>query len=223
MIGSLKQAVWRMLALFPPTRVVARTRRTQTPVPLGAALRYAVRRKRGRPYWPTHSSSTVVDPQRVIVGIETSPGLMPGCYIQGTNGLVVGDYTQVAANVVMISANHSLTDNRRHLHAEPIRIGRYSWIGANVVILPGVQLGEYTVVGAGAVVTKSFPDGYCVIVGNPARVARTLDPQQCVKHRSAHEYHGFVEHAQFDRFKRQFLDMQYLEGAGTASADSAAS
>ena len=30
---------------------------------------------------------------------ETSPGWSPGCYIQGLNGISIGDYTQVAANV----------------------------------------------------------------------------------------------------------------------------
>jgi acetyltransferase-like isoleucine patch superfamily enzyme len=205
MIGKLKALVWWLLARLPAGRIVAETRRTQTPVRLPALLRYLVGSKRGRPYWPIHSTSIVVDADRIVAGIETSPGLMPGCYIQGSNGIEIGDYTQIAANVVMISANHALTDNRRHVPAEPIRIGEYCWLGANVVILPGVQLGTYTVVGAGAVVTKSFADGYCVIGGNPARLIRRLNPEECVRHRSAHEYNGFIVHHRFEQFRRRYL------------------
>ena len=47
------------------------------------------------------------------------------------------------------------------------------WIGANVVILPGVTVGKNSVVGAGAIVTKSIPD-FSVAVGNPAKVIKTL-------------------------------------------------
>jgi maltose O-acetyltransferase len=64
----------------------------------------------------------------------------------------------------------------RHLPAEPIRIGKGCWIGANAVILPAVQLGDRVVVGAGAVVTKSFPAD-SVIVGNPARALEKVQRQ----------------------------------------------
>ena len=43
------------------------------------------------------------------------------------------------------------------------------WIGARVIILPGVSIGEGAVIGAGAVVTKDVP-GYAVVGGVPAKI-----------------------------------------------------
>ncbi|MBI1292301.1 acyltransferase [bacterium] len=126
--------------------------------------------------WPVHFTSTVIWPRRVKLGVGTYPGDSPGCYIQASNGIEIGDRTNLAPNVGLISANHDPEDNTRWLPAEPIRLGKDCWIGMNAVILPGVQLGDKTVVGAGAVVTKSFPQGHCIIAGNPAREIRSLNP-----------------------------------------------
>ena len=51
------------------------------------------------------------------------------------------------------------------------RIGSGSWLGANVVVLPGAQIGEHVVVAAGAVVRGDIPD-HCVVAGVPARIVR---------------------------------------------------
>ena len=57
--------------------------------------------------------------------------------------------------------------------ARPVRIGEGSWIGANVVILPGVNIGRHAVVGANSVVRADVPAG-SVVAGLPARVISTL-------------------------------------------------
>jgi acetyltransferase-like isoleucine patch superfamily enzyme len=148
-------------------------------VPLGFYLQWRAARHllriNPRCPWPVHWSSQVICPENVTLGSGTTPGDMPGCYIQAVNGIEIGDETNVAPGVGIISANHDFAaphDNTRHLPAEPIRIGRRCWLGMNCVILPGVQLGDHTIVGAGAVVTQSFPDGHVVLAGNPARVIK---------------------------------------------------
>lgn len=192
------------LRAVPILRPIYLSRSTQTPIPLLQLLAYKIGLR--RIYWPTHPSSVVVDSHRIHIGIETSPGLMPGCYVQGTNGILIGDYTQIAANVAIISANHELTDNRRHKPCRPVYIGSHCWIGTHAVILPGVRLGNYTVVAAGAIVTKSYEQGYQILAGNPAKPIKILDPAQCALHRSPHEFHGFIAATDFASFRNRNLE-----------------
>ncbi|HEX2723676.1 MAG TPA: acyltransferase, partial [Gemmatimonadaceae bacterium] len=156
-------------------------------------------------YWPVHFTSKVNQWQNILVGCDTSPGYEPGCYIQGLGRVTIGDYTEIAQNVGIISANHDVYDHRMHDLAAGVRIGSYCWIGMGAVVLPGVELGDFTVVGAGSVVTRSFPEGYVVIAGNPARVIRTLEPEKCVRYRYKHEYRGYIPAREFARWKEYRL------------------
>jgi len=155
-------------------------------------------------YWPMHFTSRVTYTQNILVGKGAFPGFMPGCYIQGIGGIIVGKYSIFSANVGIISANHDLYDSSVHNPGE-VQIGDYCWVGMNAVILPGVQLGDYTIVGAGAVVTKSFPDGYCVIGGNPARVIRQLEKDKCKRYEMGSPYRGYIREEQFAGFANKHL------------------
>jgi len=129
--------------------------------------------------WAIHHTSTIHSPGKLVRGRHTWPGDSPGVYITALNGIIIGDYTNIGPNVAVISANHDFINNEIHVAASPIEIGKYCWIGAGAVILPGVKLGDFTMVGAGAIVTKSTEEGYCVLAGNPAKVIRTLDRETC--------------------------------------------
>ena len=93
--------------------------------------------------------------------------------------IYVGDFTQLGPNVVLATAGHPICPELReqaYQYNAPIRIGRNCWLGANVVVVPGVTIGDNVVVGAGSVVTKDLPD--CVIaVGNPCRILREVNDQ----------------------------------------------
>jgi acetyltransferase-like isoleucine patch superfamily enzyme len=94
-----------------------------------------------------------------------------GCYIQGINGISIGDNTIFASGVKIISANHNKIDYKIHDFSPPIIIGENCWLGANSVILPGVQIGNNVIVAAGSVVTKSF-DSNLIIGGVPAKLLK---------------------------------------------------
>lgn len=96
------------------------------------------------------------------------------CYFQSINGIQLGKNCLFAAGVKLISSNHSISDFHQAVASPPIIIGDDCWLGANVIILPGVQIGNGCVIGAGSIVTKSFGDGL-VIAGNPAKILKRID------------------------------------------------
>lgn len=91
--------------------------------------------------------------------------------------IYVGDYTMIGPNVTLATAGHPILPELReqgYQYNAPVSIGRNCWIGANVVIVPGVTIGNNVVIGAGSVVTKDLPDNV-VAVGNPCKVLRTIN------------------------------------------------
>ncbi len=196
----------RILHFFPKFKFLKDTQNTQTPINFDIWYRHKITGSSRSAYWPIHPTSTVINSFNVYCGIETSPGYSPGNYIQAIGKVKIGDYTQIAANVGIISANHELTDNRKHV-IKDVEIGKYCWIGMGAIILPGVQLGEYTIVAAGAVVTKSFQKGYCVIGGNPAKTIKRINPDECQLHRSKFEYHGYLTVSEFHKFQEKYLNV----------------
>lgn len=117
---------------------------------------------------------TSIVSKTVILGKNVAPYFANSghCYIQGINKIIIGDYTMFAPGVKIISANHLKNDYLNHDKSEgPVIIGNYCWIGANAIILPGVNLGDNVIVAAGSVVTKSFGNDV-VLGGNPARVIK---------------------------------------------------
>ncbi len=154
-------------------------------------------------YWPVEPSSQVVDVENIYIGVDSCPGLMKGCYIQGRGGIHIDDYTQIGPNVSIISSNHIPYDSRSHVNNR-VHIGKYCWIGAGATILPGVILGDFTIVGAGAIVTKSFTEGYCIIVGNPASKIKSLEVDKCIKYELLPRYHGYLTEKQFADLRLKF-------------------
>lgn len=143
--------------------------------------------------WPVHRSSHIFGIRWIKLGVNTSPGGAHGCYIfaKEDSPIEIGDYTIVAPNVCIAGFNHDIYDISRFEDKGGVKIGRYTWLGMNAVVLPGVTLGDHTIVAAGAVVTKSFPEGYCILGGNPARKIRDIDREKVVERKHPYEYIGY--------------------------------
>ena len=123
--------------------------------------------------WPVHNSSVVRSPEKINPGTK-SPGISIACYIDGRNGIEIGENVWIGPRVSIISKNHDLNDYAKYVSAKPIIIGKNSLLTSNCVILPGVEIGEHTVVAANAVVNKSFSGKNQVLAGNPAKIVKSL-------------------------------------------------
>ena len=91
--------------------------------------------------------------------------------------IYVGDYTMLGPNVVLATAGHPILPELRPLAYQynmPIHIGKNCWLGAGVIVLPGITIGDNSVIGAGSIVTKDIPANV-VAVGNPCRILREIN------------------------------------------------
>jgi acetyltransferase-like isoleucine patch superfamily enzyme len=116
--------------------------------------------------------------------IELEKGVTVSRNFNCGGDVFIGSFTLIGPNVYISSGKHHITgkerirdldnnyfiDNGKHF-SDPIIIGANSWLGANVVILPGVILGEGCVVAANSVVNKSY-DAFSIIGGVPAKLIK---------------------------------------------------
>lgn len=90
--------------------------------------------------------------------------------------IYIGDYCMLGPNVVLATAGHPIDPTLREKALQynlPVHIGRNCWLGAGVIVMPGVTIGDNSVIGAGSVVTRDIPANV-VAVGNPCRVMRPI-------------------------------------------------
>jgi serine acetyltransferase len=123
---------------------------------------------------PMLATPTVAIGRRCVIG--------RGSHIIGHWSIELGDEIQTGPYVYITDQNHSYEATDQPVGWQTpseaaVKIGSGSWLGANVVILPGTTLGRNTTVAAGAVVRGTFPD-FVVLAGVPAKVVRHYDPEE---------------------------------------------
>ena len=113
---------------------------------------------------------------------------------QDDTTVTIGEHCNFGPNVTIVTPLHPmLAAERRAIRvpdgrdlrlcwAKPVTVGNDCWLGANVVICPGVTIGDNCVIGAGSVVTRSIPAN-SFAAGNPCRVIRTLTDADSLRHR----------------------------------------
>ncbi len=112
-------------------------------------------------------------------------------YIQARRDapVIVGKYLAIAHNLRVRARNHSTgyANMQERLQKDcgfktygelkgSIKLGHCSWIGDNVIVLPGVTVGEGAVIGAGSIVTKEVPP--CSIAVGSAREGNSKTVQR---------------------------------------------
>lgn len=110
------------------------------------------------------------------------------CFVEA--GSLVGDRVTIKNGVsiwekvlleddVFVGPNAVFTNDllpisrKRLAQFMPTIVRKGACIGANAVLVCGVEIGAYAFVGAGAVVTTDIPD-YALVYGNPARFSAYL-------------------------------------------------
>ena len=112
--------------------------------------------------------------------IQAHAGIGMGATISAAQQVTIGEYVLLARNVYISDHAHAYENLDAPIMLQgiagiaPVTIGRNTWLGENVVVLPGVTIGEHCVVGANSVVKSSIP-GFSVAVGAPARVVKQFN------------------------------------------------
>ncbi len=91
--------------------------------------------------------------------------------------IYVGDYTMLGPNVTIATAGHPIEPSLRkkaYQYNFPVHIGKNCWLGAGVIVLPGITIGDNVIIGAGSVVTKDLPSNV-IAVGNPCKIMREVN------------------------------------------------
>lgn len=117
-------------------------------------------------------TASLANPQNIFIGNNVH--INRNCYIWAgkKSKIQIGDDFVCGPGVFIASGNHGSKKNQLIRQQEGVErdviIGADVWLGAYVIVLPGVQIGEGAIVGAGSVVTKDVPP-YTIVAGVPAK------------------------------------------------------
>lgn len=120
---------------------------------------------------------SLANAERITIGDRTRIGARCHLWAGETSGEIrIGSDTNFAPLCFVTASNYGIEAGTQFLdqakHDASVTIGDGVWLGAAVIVLPGVTIGDGSVVAAGAVVTKDIPPGV-VAGGVPARVLRS--------------------------------------------------
>jgi UDP-2-acetamido-3-amino-2,3-dideoxy-glucuronate N-acetyltransferase len=116
-------------------------------------------------------------------GAAIGRGVRIGARVRLQNSVIVAPESLIEDDVFfgpLVAVTNDQTLGRREatgVRLEGAVARRGCRVGANAVLLPGVEIGVEAIVAAGSVVTRSVPDRM-VAMGAPARVTRSVDPRE---------------------------------------------
>jgi maltose O-acetyltransferase len=111
----------------------------------------------------------------LLVEIGDNSGIGVRCRVP--SNIRIGKDVMMGPDVLIIGRNHGFDDLSKPMRLQgyketpPVVIEDDVWLGARVIVLPGIRIGRGAIIGAGAIVSKDVPP-YAICVGNPARIVR---------------------------------------------------
>lgn len=96
--------------------------------------------------------------------------------LDGRGGIEIGDDTIIGFESIILTATHISKDKdipirKQGMFCAPVKIGRNVWMGARVIVMPGITIGDGAVIAANSVVTKDIPPN-TIYGGVPAHFVR---------------------------------------------------
>jgi maltose O-acetyltransferase len=128
-------------------------------------------KKTGREFY-IRSFATFHNPQNFSIGNNSLVGARSRIFCD--DSVVLGDNILIGPELIIFTSDHVFNDKNKLIvdqgySTAPVTIEDDVYIGARVIILPGVKISKGAVVGAGAIVNKDIPE-YAIAVGTPAKV-----------------------------------------------------
>lgn len=150
--------------------------RSSTPYSLGSRI---IRAFVCKQLFEEFGSNVTIEPNVIFYNMSNSKiGDCSGIGMNSYIGLVkIGKNVMIGPELFAISINHEFKDinvpmaKQGKRKDQPIIIEDDVWIGARVIILPGITIGTGSIIGAGSVVTKNVAP-FSIVAGNPATVIR---------------------------------------------------
>ncbi|WP_405384880.1 CatB-related O-acetyltransferase [Maribacter sp. LLG6340-A2] len=84
-----------------------------------------------------------------------------------TVGATSHDYKRLTTHAFPYISYYNFVKKDERFKTKTV-LGNDVWIGANVIIMPGIKVGNGAVIGAGSIVTKNVDD-FEIVYGNPAK------------------------------------------------------
>jgi maltose O-acetyltransferase len=112
-----------------------------------------------------------------MIEIGNNSGIGVNCHVP--TDIRIGNDVMMGPEVLIISRNqnHRFDDItipmrlQGYRESPPVVIEDDVFLGARVIVMPGIRIGSGAVIGAGAIVTKDVPP-FAICGGNPARIIR---------------------------------------------------
>lgn len=116
-----------------------------------------------------YSNGDIVCGENSYIGEYSTIQAAQGCKVEIGKGCMISHNVRMYTSTAVADQNFAILPHMEKFG--DIKIGNYVWIGANVLINPGITIGNNSVIGANSVVTKEVLEN-TIVGGVPAKLIR---------------------------------------------------